>query len=81
MKKFNPQKTENVRTEYWAVTKDGSKRQKLRDTKEVRKAIDTGKATFWYEYVEGVRKFEYFEFECDVYGKTITTLTQWDKLN
>ena len=81
MKKFNPnEKSEKTRIEYWAVTKDGSRRQKLNNPAEASKAIKTGKTTFWFEYIEGVRKIESWEEECDVYAKEVTTLSRWVKL-
>jgi hypothetical protein len=81
MKKFDPnEKSEKIRIEYWAVTKDGSRRQKLNNSEEAAKAIKTGKTTFWYEYIEGVRKIESWEEECDVYVKEVTTLSRWVKI-
>lgn len=77
--KFNPETTSKLKIEFFAVTKDGSKIEKLKDYEEAKKAKETGKATFWYKYVDGTMKYECFEFPCDVYEKHVTTITKWKK--
>ena len=79
MQKTTLEKTENTKKEYWAITKDGTRREKL-TLEQAEEAKRLGKATFWYMYIDGVRKIESFDLPCDVYEKEIVTITNWKKL-
>lgn len=76
-KKFDPEDySVSHKTEYYAVSKDGMYKEKLKDIHEAFKVKKEGKYKFGVNY----RELLMVEMECTVYEKQIQTSRRWIEL-
>ena len=70
----------STKTNYYAISKDGTFKQKLADLNEAQAVKTKGKYRFQIAYVEGVRKIEDIDLDCDVYEEEVVTSKTYKKL-
>lgn len=76
-KKFDPdERNSSLKTVFYAVSKDGMYKEKLKDIQEAFKVKKEGKYKFGVNY----RELLMVEMECSVYEKRVETIRYWKKL-
>ena len=75
-KKFEPKDVSTLRCEYYAVSKDGMFKEKLKDYLEALKIKREGKYNFGVDF----RELLMVEMECTVYEKKIQTTKRWEQI-